>query len=298
MTGGLALAEVQVDLGNLTGVWRTVYRRQDRLMALAAESTAVTWRKLIRDADVAAMVAAFRREIAMTDDAPAPGTDSDSAAAARYHKAQAKALALALVAGLLAAVPGLALFPAFLADIDAALAAAAAEGYASALAVAASQSGEAGFDWDTAIRDGQQQAPPAGSSQEIAALIVAGAVTDIAVALTTMAAAGAAAASMAAAVRAYLRDPRSLTGYLGHAMTTAISAAAQALYATAGVGRLNWVDAGDSRVCPLCEANAAGSPYDADKFPPLPAHFGCRCWSEAAPSALGRLRQFFTRYLP
>jgi hypothetical protein len=275
---GEDVTEATLKLGALTGIWATVYKRQDHLYAMSAVGVLVAWRKLLRDLDIAVMVAALRRQYLMADDgSPAAGTAGDSAAAARYHKAELRAFAAALAAGLLAGFPSLPLFAAFLADISTALAQAAAEGYASALAVAASQSGHDGFDWDAAQQDGQSHALPEGSAEAIAAAIIAGCVTDLAVTLTRMAVAGAAAVAMETAVREYLRDPKALTAYLQHAMGAAGGAATVAVFDQAQVERVLLITAGDARVCGECDDLEAANPYTAETFPHLPVHIKCRC---------------------
>jgi hypothetical protein len=283
--GDPAVFEATLHLGALTGVWATVYARQDHLYAMAAESLAVLWRKLLHGLDIAAVVTAIRREAAMTDDgSPAPGTDSQSATAAKYHKRAVRDIAAMLIAGLLAGLPSLALWPSFLAAITASLTAAGAEGFASALAVAASQAGHHGFDWDGAVQDAPQSPAEPGTAEVVASAIVAGAVTDLAVTLAGMAAAGATAAAMTAAVRAYLQDPKALAAYLQHAMGGSLSAAWLAVYDTAQVQRLLWVTAGDAKVCPVCDAYEARNPWTTETFPAMPAHVNCRCVPQAEDS--------------
>jgi hypothetical protein len=275
---GPDVIEATLKLGALTGVWARVYKRQDDLYALSAVGVLAAWRKLLRDLDIALMVDALRRQAGMADDgSPAPGTDGDSAASVKFHKAELKALALTLAAGLLATLPGLPLFAAFLDDITAALGLAAAEGFAAALAVAASQAGYARFDWAAAEQDGQKQAAPAGSADVIAAAIIAGCATDLAVSLTAMAAAGATAAAMARFVTEYLRDPKALTAYLQHAMGASLSAAWLAVYDAAQAERILWVTAGDDRVCPECDEHEEQNPWTPETFPEMPAHIKCRC---------------------
>lgn len=275
---GPHVAEATLKLGALTGVWADVYKRQDDLYALSAVGVLAAWRKLLRGLDVSLTVTALRRQAGMADDgSPAPGTDSDSPASAKYHKAELRALALTLAAGMLATLPGLPAFAVFLDDITAALGLAAAEGFAAALAVAASQAGYAQFDWDAAEQDGQKQAAPQGSAEVVAAAIIAGCATDLAVALTGMAVAGATASAMEAFVRAYLRDPKALTAYLHHAMGASLSSAWLAVYDAAQVERVLWVTAGDDRVCPQCDEYEEENPWTPETFPEMPAHIKCRC---------------------
>jgi len=47
-------------------------------------------------------------------------------------------------------------------------------------------------------------------------------------------------------------------------------------YATVGIRKLEWLTAGDERMCPECEA-LDGKTFPIDRFPPQPKHPRCRC---------------------
>jgi len=59
----------------------------------------------------------------------------------------------------------------------------------------------------------------------------------------------------------------------------AFGAGAVALYqrvaAVTGEMGVDWIDSPSA--CPLCQQNAAGSPYAPEDVPPYPGHGGCRC---------------------
>jgi len=267
--------ETTLVLGQLTGTWRDVYDRQDALYAAQVAAVLAAWRKLTADLDVAAMVALFRREAYMTSDgSPAPATDGDAAA---QRKKELRILAAAVASGMLAGTADSPLLADFLAAITAALTAAAGEGFASTLAVAASAAGNDGsFDWDTATADGQQnpgQAVPA----EVAAAITAGVAYALAGILTGLAAEGASAAAMVKAVTAAMKTAQPAGVVLTHAMASAISASTLSVLTQYGVERASWITAGDTHVCSVCEGYESHGPYPLEELPACPDHFGCRC---------------------
>ena len=61
------------------------------------------------------------------------------------------------------------------------------------------------------------------------------------------------------------------------AVSAAYGAGLLAAYIAAGLNSLQWITAGDERVCETCLANEAGSPYSLLGAPQLPAHPRCRC---------------------
>ena len=272
---------VTIDLGNLTGVWADVYGRQDALYAKHQRKARAAWRKAVKGLDLAALIAAFRREALMMPDAPAPGTDHESPLAARYHKAELKKLARSMATGFLMGVNDQPDYGDLLAAITGALTAAAGEGTAAALAVSAASAGYAGFAWAKAARDGQYE-PDQGTVTGWAARIIAGAVTGLAAALTAGAVAGASAEAMQAAASAVLRKAGAVTAYLDQAMHSAVTSAMNAAYsALGGIELLDWVTAGSGNVCQTCQDYADKSPYTPRNYPATP-HPHCRCSPQPA----------------
>ena len=273
------VAEVSIDLSALTGIWADVFARQDALYARHQRKARTAWRKALAALDLAALIAAFRREALMVDGAPAPGTDHESPQAARYHKAELRMLARSMAAGFLMGVNDQPDYAGLLAAITAALTAAAGEGTAAALGISAAGAGYDGFAWDKAAKDGRSE-PDQGTVTGWAAKIIAGAVTGLAAALTAGAVAGASAEVMQAAASAVLRKAGSVTAYLGQAMHSAVNRAMAAAYdALGGIELLTWTTAGDGRVCPTCQGYEDNSPYTPQDYPDTP-HPGCRCIPE------------------
>lgn len=280
-----AVAELSIDLSSPQGIWADVYGRQDALYAAHTAKARRAWRKATRTLDVAAMVTAFRRHALLQPGTPAAGTDHPSPQAAKHHKRELRQMARSMAAGLLTGVNDSPDYADLLAAITAALTAASGEGFASALAVAAAEAGQPVFGWTAASRDGQH-APDRGTVTATLAATLAGAVTDLAAKLAGLAIAGADAAVILKAANAVLRDGRSPGIYLTHAMAQAIGAAMRAVYAAAHVQRLDWVTAGDTKVCAICEGYEDKNPWRAGDFPPLPAHPGCRCNPQPAAGAV------------
>jgi hypothetical protein len=271
-----SVAEVTLDLNQLEGVWRDVFGRQDALYGRHQRKARTAWRKTVAGLDLASLIDAFRRQALMMDGAPAPGTDHESPEAAKHHKAELRNLARSMAAGFLIGVNEQPDYAGLLAAVTAALTAAAGEGTAAALAVSAAGAGYAGFAWAKASRDGQQE-PDDGTVTAWAAKIIAGAITDLASALAGAAIAGASAGAMLAAAMAVLSKGRSVTAYLGQAMQSAVSAAMNAAYAALGnISLLDWITAGDGRVCATCQGYEDNSPYTPQDYPATP-HPGCRC---------------------
>jgi hypothetical protein len=275
-SGAAPVREVAIDLSNLTGVWADVYARQDAIHARHGRKARTAWRKAIAGLDLAALIAAFRRQALMLDGSPAPGTDHESPQAARYHKAQLRDLARSMSAGYLTGVNDQPDYTGLTAAITAALIAAAGEGTAAALGVSAAAAGHAGFAWDKAARDGRTE-PDQGTVTGWAGRIIAGAVTGLAAALAAGAIAGASEAEMTRAAAAVLRKARSVTAYLDQAVHSAATSAMAAAYsALGGIELLDWISAGDGRVCVTCSNYEANSPYSPQNYPATP-HSKCRC---------------------
>ena len=270
-----AEAAPAIDLGNLTGVWADVFARQDALYAKRERKARTAWRKITAELDLAALIAAFRRH-ALMDDGPAAGTDSDSPEAAKRHRAEILALARSMAAGFLVGLNDQPDYSVLLAAVTSALIAATGEGTASALAVSAAAAGYTAFNWAKAFRDGKTPPDP-GTVNGWLARIIAGAVTDLARSLAASAVAGLTAEAMLKAAAKVLGAGRAVTAFANYAMSSAVSAAIAAAYAAlGGIELLDFVSAGDGRVCGVCLDCEANSPYTVADYPNS-QHPRCRC---------------------
>ena len=115
------------------------------------------------------------------------------------------------------------------------------------------------------------------SYRETAQRMADGYLAGMARALIDGAASGLGAAAIGAAVIAALTDPDTARNSALTVLGAVIGAAAMALYLARKVQRVNWSVDPASNVCPVCAANAAGSPYAIASAPGCPAHPICRC---------------------
>ena len=281
--GDPRILEVTLDLGHLEGTWAEVYRRREDLTAARIAQITRIWRRLVRRLDVKAFAAGWLHQARMPREAAAP---QDKAAAAG-----------ALLAWLRQILddPG---YADLAAAITTALADAMAEGRTALLAVAADQAKADGFDWDTAYAAMRAAYADLEADPDIAGPVIQAILSGVAWnAGQALAAAIGSAATDAEAVAAAAdaidgADVAGLDLAVDTAMGQAMGQGALALAAAEGI-QLNWMSAGDERVCYKCEANEAGGPYDPGDFPDLPAHPRCRCCSSpAAPLAISAFADF------
>lgn len=116
-----------------------------------------------------------------------------------------------------------------------------------------------------------------GASSQAAQEMAHGFVTQMARALVDGTAEGLGTPALGGAVLAALTDgdyaKRSVLGQV----VIAAGAAALTYYVMRKVQRVIWQGVDDSRMCPQCLANGAGSPYRLASVPACPAHPACRC---------------------
>lgn len=74
-----------------------------------------------------------------------------------------------------------------------------------------------------------------------------------------------------------LDDGTDLSSAIDTALSAAYGAAMLAGFVRQNVQLLNFLTAGDTRVCPVCDEAEVNSPYTPATFPSLPIHPGCRC---------------------
>lgn len=253
-------------LGELTGIWAKVYRRRDQQEADADREALDAWRSLVGDVDLGDVIALA------AENPPPPGSD-EQARLRRQHLQQVLAAAVLARLTLLARQPG---WARFLAVLAAALATARAAGADAGQAVAS------GSDQLTT-----GQPPGAGAAEETAAYTLAaealrGLAAAVARILLTGAADGATVEQLAKAVRGVLADGLALTLAVATAVAAAFTAGLLAAYLALGIGELDFVTAGDQRVCSRCAAAEDRNPYPAAQVPQPPLHPNCRCTLQPA----------------
>ena len=97
---------------------------------------------------------------------------------------------------------------------------------------------------------------------------------------------------MTKAASAVLRKAGAVTAYLDQAMHSAVTWAMNAAYsALGGIELLDFLTAGDSRVCSICQDCADNGPYTPQDYPGS-QHPRCRC----VPSPTGGLTLPFAAF--
>ena len=269
--------ELALHLGHLEGVWAQVYARRDALMEKYTAQVLALWRQVIADLDVAGAVTLFRQQMGLSE------------AQDRSWVQRAKATARNAAIRLLQWLPGTTAWQALRGAVRALLAGSQAEGYAGAIAVAASEQSVLGFDFDIAFQHAYDALADLGEIWAEAdgwlEKMLGRAADEFGRALGDLAAAGASYEDMVTAAMDVLGDTvtgRSIAGFIvDWAASTGLSQGALSLYRSEGVQQVTWMTAGDGRVCPICEANGEGSPWPITSFPTMPAHPLCRCVASA-----------------
>jgi hypothetical protein len=163
-----------------------------------------------------------------------------------------------------------------------------AEGVAGAIAIAGQAVGELGIDFDLAFTDAYQALENLGTLWADAdgwlGRMLGRAADDLGRALGDLAEQGASYEDMLTAAGSILDGVNgdAVSFIVDWALQTGLSQGALNLYASEGVDSIDWVTAGDARVCPRCDANEANGPYAPSQFPSMPDHARCRCVSSGS----------------
>jgi hypothetical protein len=264
------ILEVALHLGSLEGAWALVYQRREKLIADHVEKVTKIWRAIAARLDIVSMVTRLREQ-AGPREAVDPQTRAEATAAARR-----------LLHGIIDDDQ----YSDLRGAVTDALLAAAAEGRAAALAVAAEQQpresrfGTIGFDFDLAFDHAYQALdradfPPDAWIQAI----LAGNANDVGHLLGDLIADNAPYGDMVDAIRGLTgsTDIRAIRTFLDQAMSQALNQGAVDLYASEGVREYDVLTAGDARVCASCLQVEAGNPYPVSQSALVPAHPFCRC---------------------
>ena len=264
--------EVSLLLGSLEGTWAEVFRRREELTAKHVKAITAAWQVLVNRLDARDPVSAYPRELALAE--------ADTGATRREKTAAATAVLLWLQHIL--TDPGYAELAGVIAT---AMTEACAEGMTAILAIAADQAAAYGFDWTRAY-DAMLAAVTGteaqGADAAVVQRIMSAAAVDAGRALAAVKASGGTDAAAQAAVEAALAAE---DGAAALAADTAMSgfwgSGSVALAAAEGI-QLNFMTAGDGRVCPACQDCEDNGPYDPAAFPQIPQHPRCRCCSSPA----------------
>lgn len=285
--GDPGVLEATLRLGSLEGTWAKVYQRRDEIIARYSYGAVTAWKTVLTRDQIAVAVSDFRQRAGITESSD--GQDN----------AAIKVAALAAAAALIQALPNRPEWRSLRAALRNAIAAGQAEGLVGAIAIAADRIGRVGLDWDIAFT----HAYAALADLEILwaeadgwlAKILGQATGELARALASSAEAGETYAQMLAAAMAALDsgDVQAVSFILDWALTTGLAQGALRLYDSEGVTSVEWITAGDARVCPTCDSNEANGPYAPSAFPACPDHPRCRC-TPAADVDLSNYTRWFT----
>lgn len=284
-----AVLEVSLHLGKLQGTWAEVYRRREELTAKLAKRLSRQWRGIVKGLDSLDLVRGYRRALLMRE---ADGDGKPSAA----DTATAKSASLAWLQQVLSSPE----YRDLAQEIADAIIASMAEGKTAALAVAADQAAALGFDWAKAYNAmyaglaGLQNLPEMEAPWVQAIIQAAGA--DAGKLMATMAAAGASDEEIADALWGASADDAVMLA-IDTAISGSMARGALDLYQSEGLALVDWMTAGDGRVCPVpCQDNEDNGPYDPAAFPEMPGHPRCRC--APAPAAPLRFSAFADFLVP
>ena len=310
-----AVLESTLILGSLTGTWKTVYDRRERLLRKHLKAVLAAWNACLADLDPRDVVRQFRQVMDLTAEA----------VTADPQKAWWKDAATTAALGWLRRLYKTDGYPALLAALEDAIRSGMAEGEAGALALAASRQGITGFSIAKAFRSAYDRLAGDGKVSQQAAdaltAIVSGAAGDVGRTLAAQAGDGGSEQDMTDAVDDTVtgKEPRAVEVGTDWWLSAAILAGAVALWqrisgtgsgtgagsagqpspddgTTAGpdtppggggpTGQilLNWYTAGDSRVCVVCQGYEDNSPYLPADVPSYP-HPRCRCSVDLAPDS-------------
>jgi hypothetical protein len=160
-----------------------------------------------------------------------------------------------------------------------------AEGVADAIAALADGMGR-GIDWDLAFGDAydaMEDGDLYGASDVWLSEMVGGLRTDLGRALAgAMTEGGSYEAYLAAAEGVLTAQPVKAVSYVVDLLTgRALTDGMLSVYRRVGASLVDWITAGDQRVCDICAGLESDSPYGLGDAPKCPAHGFCRCVLQA-----------------
>jgi 2'-5' RNA ligase len=286
--GTPGVLEATLKLGSLEGTWAKVFARRDELIARNSYAAVTAWKTVLTRDQIAAAVSDFRRRAGITE------TDGG-----QTRDDEIKAAALAAAAALIRSLPNRPEWKILRTALRNALAAGQAEGAVDAIAIAADRIGKLGLDWDVAyghMYDALADLETLWADADgWLATILKQATGELGRSLAASASSGATYAQMLAGAVAALDsgDVEAVSFVVDWALATGLAQGALRLYSSEGVTDVDWITAGDDRVCATCQDNEDNSPYTPTAFPACPGHPRCRC-TPAASVGLANFADWFT----
>jgi hypothetical protein len=272
--------EATLQLGALEGTWAAVYQRRQQVHDGNEQTILAAWKALGLATQAGELVTAVRQQAGLTE--------------ALRDKAHGVA---DWVAGLIrrlfssrVTVDG---WHRLATAVTTALNKARAEGQAAALGLAANQQGVIGFSFELAFEDAYRALENASTLTGAAAAdgwlsrMLGDAADEIGARLATLTRGGASYDDMIAAASDLLdgATSRSVQAAVDLLTSRAMSQGALDLYRSEGVTHVDFLSAGDGRVCPPCDAAEKRNPYAVGDAPVPGLHARCRCAVVASASS-------------
>lgn len=266
------ILEATLELGSLEGTWAAIYARRQTIYDAKQAAVTAAVRALLAGVDLAPAIDRYRAAIGITED------ERDD----RKHR-EAEALAAILaVLHLAIADPDDPDYRTLLTTMNNTLRDGQAEGVAGAIAIAAEQAGIHGIDFELAYTEAHAELEAADYLATQAAAwikeIIQGVARDVARPVADLPIDTTAEQTVIAAEK--ILDSGELPDVallVDTAVSTAFSHGALGLYARLDVQRVDFMTAGDGRVCKRCTEAEADGPYVILNAPTPPVHPWCRC---------------------
>lgn len=270
------ILEATLQLGQLEGMWATVFDRRERLHKRTERQALAAWRRAIADIDTAAVLDRYQQAVAEN---PPPG---DTIPEQRQHYID---LALPLLITALGALAGMQAWKQLGEGLAADAKLARAEGRTAATAVLDAEHAQP-TSWSATLASHIHDLADAEADDTTTALAdaVTGTAWDLARLLARSALDGML-RSVLSDFAAMLRAGRGLMRALDQFTSRIYNAGMADAYTAADPEALvAWVTAGDGRVCPDCQDLEDNGPYAPADVPDAP-HPGCRCTTAPADSS-------------
>lgn len=261
------LLEATLHLGHLEGIWATIYARRDDLHAHNRTAVATVWHPLVADLDLPTLIRHVRRD-------------------AGLHEAVSKATIgriVDAVLNLLNQVRHRTGWRQLRQAVRDALARSLAEGRADAVALAVDAAHHIAIDFAIPFADAYRALEHAQEllteADEWLLRIIGDQASVLGRQLAILTRDGASYADMLDAARSVLEgsDPEAVGLVVDQLTARALSQGALDLYRVEGVEQVDFLSAGDGRVCKTCSDAEANNPYPPNRAPVPGLHLRCRC---------------------
>lgn len=257
------LAEVTLHIGHLEGVWARIFDRRLKLLRDGMAQMGKLW--VAAAPDMRPVLATILHDKGLTETTTQPDP--------------------VIMAALEGALKGVPRDEKVVEALAALLPQAQAEGVTDALALAADHADHIGFDFDLAFEHALaalDQTYRLGSEWDARARAwldqaLTGDVNTLTRKLSAMIRDGNTPGQILDAVTSQFEDANAVQYVVDVALSTGMNQGAIDLYRSEGVQLMDFMTAGDGRVCPTCAFAEDNNPYNLDEVPQPPLHVSCRC---------------------